>query len=170
MKISRRFETSGTIDVVTAPLVFVDKNAFIIGIESPTDAAQPMPNLLLRLRETPGLGATNDLTLAEFFAPASRPGHLATLLKRRLYMVLLIWSQLFDLRPTTRDILIETGDLREAVRYKPQDAMRLITVVRAQCNYFLSYNTDVKPPQGMKRIPPDRSGIDVKLGARSQES
>jgi predicted nucleic acid-binding protein len=159
---------SGATDLVPAPLVYVDTNVFITGFESPIEAAKPVQDFLLRLRERPGSAVTSELTLAELLAPVSRPGGLPTPVKRRLYLDLLIWSKMFDLRPITRDILIETADLRRAARHTLPDAIHLVTAIRAQCRYFLSYDNGVRPPQGMERIPPDRPGIDVVLRAWTQ--
>lgn len=153
-----------------APLVYIDTNALIAGFESPLENARPVQDLLLRLRESPGAAVTSELTLAELLAPATRSSPLSAPVKKQLYLNLIVWSRLFDLRAVTREILIETADLRRvsSVKIKLPDAIHIVTAIHAGCKYFLSYDNGVRTPQGMERVPPDRSGVDLILGAWSQ--
>jgi predicted nucleic acid-binding protein len=153
---------------VPAPLVYFDTNVFVAGFETTQDDARPVQDLLLRLRETPGLAITSELTLAELLAPISRPGALPPASRQRLYLNLLIWSKLFDLRAVTRDILLATADLRRAAPHKLPDAIHLVTASRAQCRFFLTYDNGVRPPQSIERIPPTRAGADRILAAWSE--
>jgi predicted nucleic acid-binding protein len=155
---------------VAAPLVYFDTNALIAGFESPLENATPIHDLLRHLREAPGLAVTSELTLAELLAPAKRPGSLPMPERKRLYLNLLVWSRLFDLRVITREILLETADLRLAspVKLKLPDAIHLVTAIHSECRFFLSDDAGVRPPSGMDRIAPNRSGVDEILSAWSQ--
>jgi len=154
---------------VTAPFVYIDTNVFIAGFESPIENARPVQDFLRALRERPGIGISSELTLAEILAPVSRPHALPAVKRRRLYFDLLLWSGLIDLRPVTREILIETADLRSVARHKLPDAIHVVTAVHAHCSFFLSHDDGMKRlPQGMRRVRADESGVDEILRALSQ--
>jgi predicted nucleic acid-binding protein len=153
---------------VSPPLIYFDTNALITGFESPIEAAKPVQDLLLRLRDAPGAALTSELTIAELLAPVARPGALAAPLKKRLYLNLLVWSQLFDLRPITREILLETADLRSVSKVKLPDAIHVVTAIHGGCAFFLSNDNGVRTPSSMTRIRPDRAGIDMILSAWPQ--
>src|SRR5882724_1304067 len=99
-------ETSGMTDQIQVPLVYVDANTFIYAIEGNEALANPIKALFARLRERPGFAVTSELSLAEVLPKAPSPVH------RRSYLDLIIWSGIIDLRPVTREILIETADYR----------------------------------------------------------
>ncbi|CAJ0866881.1 hypothetical protein AMST5_01901 [freshwater sediment metagenome] len=153
---------------MSPPLIYIDTNALITGFESPIEAAKPVQDLLLHLRERPGAAVTSELTLAELLAPVARPGSLPAPVKKRLYLNLLVWSHLFDLRPITREILLQTADLRSVSKVKLPDAIHTVTAIHAGCAYFLSNDNGVRTPSGMSRIRADRSGVDNILSAWSQ--
>jgi predicted nucleic acid-binding protein len=75
---------------------------------------------------------------------------------------------LFDLRPITREILLQTADLRSVSKVKLPDAIHIVTAIHAGCAYFLSNDNGVRTPSGMSRIRADRSGVDNILSAWSQ--
>lgn len=163
-----RSETSGAISAVSAPLVYIDTNVFIAGFESPAENAKPVQDLLIALRERPGSAVTSELTLAELLAPIASPKALPANKRRRLYFNLLIWSRLIELTPVTRDILIETADLRQVAPHRLPDAIHVVTAIRTKCEYFLSGDRRVRLPVGMIPLSPERSGIDQILSAWSQ--
>ena len=142
------------------PLVYIDTNVLIIGFESSLETAKPVQELLLALREQPLSAVTSELTLAELLAPIFSPRALAPNERRRLYLDLLMWSNLIELKPVTRDILIETADLRQGTPCKLPDAIHVATAVHAKCGFFLSKDKRMRLPAGMIQISPDRAGID----------
>lgn len=158
----------GPLAQVRVPLAYIDTNVFIMGFESPFETAKPVQDLLVALREQPLSAVTSELTLAELLAPNLSPKALAPDERRRLYLDLLIWSNLIELKPVTRDILIETADLRQATPCKLPDAIHVATAVHAKCGLFLSRDKRMRLPAGMMQISPDRSGIDHLMAAWSQ--
>lgn len=153
-----------------APPVYIDTNVFIIGFESPLELAAPVQKLLLAIREKPLSAVTSELTLAELLAPVIRPQALVPSQRRRLYLDLLTGSRLVELRPVTRDILIQTAELREATPCKLPDAIHVTTAVQAKCGFFLSKDRRMRLPPGMIQVGPDHSGVDRILAASSQLS
>jgi predicted nucleic acid-binding protein len=148
---------------LSGPLVYIDTNVFIAGFELPLEQAEPVQNLLVRLRERPRLAVTSELTLGELLAPVSRKEALPFTVKRNLSLNLLVRSRIVDLRPITRDILIETADLRQHAPHRLPDAIHVVTAVQSGCSYFLSGDKGIKPPSGMTLVYPDRSGVDLIL-------
>jgi len=149
------------IDPGPDPVVYVDANVFIRAVEGTEEVSSPAKTFLAYLRANKNVALTSELTLAEVLAPPSRPDALPLHIKRRVYLDLLSWSSLVSPVPVTRDILIETADLRAVAGMKLPDAIRLVSAIRGRCCYFVSSDTDFsKLPQGMKLIRPDAVGID----------
>jgi predicted nucleic acid-binding protein len=148
------------------PLVYFDTNPFIYCFESTPEFAALFRPLMEVLKENPGAAVTSELVLGELLAPRrdgkGLPGHT----RKRLYLDLLVWNKFFDLRPVTRDILIETADLRAFVSLKLPDAIHMVTAIHAGCRYFLSSDGDVrKGPRDLERVAPDAAGIETLLRA-----
>jgi predicted nucleic acid-binding protein len=145
-------------------MIYLDTNVFIRAVEGVDEAAAPAKRLMETLRGLPaGVAATSEITLAEVLAPPKRSDALSLHIKRRVYLDLLVWSPLIKLIPVSRDILIETADLRTtgAVKgIKLPDAIHLVSAKRTNCRFFVSMDRDFdKLPQGMERIDPDDKGL-----------
>ena len=93
-------------------------------------------------------GVTSELTLAEVLPKASD-------VQRRGYLGMIVWSQIFELRPVSRDILIETAEYREhAGMPKLPDAIHVVTAIRAGCRTVLSADLRLKLPEGYSVLSP----------------
>ena len=150
-------------------LVYVDTNVFVVGFETSGEHSQAVRNFLSALQEGPRRAITSELTLAELLAPVSRAHGMSQSTRRRLYFDLLLWSGLIELRPVSRDVLIETADLRKVARHKLPDAIHVVTATRAKCSYFLSDDEGMKRlPQGIKRVRADHAGVAEVVRALSQ--
>jgi predicted nucleic acid-binding protein len=78
-----------------------------------------------------------------------------------MYLNLLVFNRFFDLRPVTREIIIETAELRQVSTLKLVDAIHVVTAIQAKCRYFLSTDTDMRQlPQGMAQVAPTSAGVD----------
>jgi predicted nucleic acid-binding protein len=152
---------------VSAPPVYIDTNVFIIGFESAVEIAKPVQDLLIALRQQPRSAVTSEITLAELLAPVLNPKALDPNQRRRLYVDLLIWSNLIELKPVTRDILMDTADLRQGAPYKLPDAIHVMTAVHAKCGFFLSNDKRMRLPAGMIAMSPDSSSVGRILAAWS---
>jgi predicted nucleic acid-binding protein len=146
------------IDAETGPVVYVDTNPFLYLIEGTDAEAAPVKELFTYLRERPGTGVTSELTLAEVLVKARLPE------QRRNYLNLIVWSGMFDLRPVTREILIETASYRRVSiiaaggkesMVKLSDAIHVVTAIRAGCTRLLSKDRSLRLPAGMKLVRPD---------------
>jgi predicted nucleic acid-binding protein len=112
------------------------------------------------LREHRGIAVTSEITLAEVLAPPTRKDALQLRVKKRVYLDLLLWSQVFNLVPVSRDILIETAHLRTMATLKLPDAIHLVTAIRSNCKFFVCNDGDFKKlPTGMKRVRPNMHEI-----------
>jgi predicted nucleic acid-binding protein len=68
---------------------------------------------------------------------------------------MIIWSRIFDLRPVSQDILIETARYREnSGMPKLPDAIHVVTAIRTQCRTVLSADLRLKLPGGYSVISP----------------
>jgi predicted nucleic acid-binding protein len=150
-------------DQIQVPLVYVDANPFIYAVEGSEALANPIKALFARLRERPGLAVTSELSLAEVLPKAPSPVH------RRSYLDLIVWSGIIDLRPVTREILIETADYRRiAATMRPDgseampklpDSIHVVTAIRSGCLKFLSTDAGIRVPVEMKLIEADGAGM-----------
>ena len=147
------------------PLVYFDANPLMYAFESRPELSDPIRPLIQALRAKPGAAVTSELVLAELLAPIKRPGAKPQNVRRRIYFDLLIWSRIFDLRPITRDILIETADLRRFIKLKLSDAIHMVTAIQAGCTFFLSNDDDTcRTPEGLRHVKPDAEGVQMILG------
>jgi predicted nucleic acid-binding protein len=150
------------IDETTAPIVYVDANPFIYFIDGDEEVASCLKPFFSLLRERPRLAITSELTLGEVLAKA-RPD------TRRNYFNLIVWSNLFQLQPVTREILIDTADYRQiSQRPRPDgtkatvklpDAIHVVTAIKSRCRAFLSADVSLRLPAEIALFEPDRFGI-----------
>ena len=151
------------IDHPSQPVVYVDANAFIYAVEGTDSLARPINELFQALKKRPHAAVTSELTLAEVLPKAPSPQH------RRTYLDLMVWSGIFDLRPITRDILIETADYRKISTVtlpdgretmpKLPDAIHVVTAIRSGCKRLLSADSRMKLPAELTLIEATSIGI-----------
>jgi predicted nucleic acid-binding protein len=157
-------ETNGMNDPTVIPAVYIDANVFISAVEGIAEASAGPKRLLSVLRTRPGIAATSEITFAEVLAPPQRADALPLHVKRRAYLDLLLWSGFIKLIPISRDILIETADLRVVARLKLPDAIHIVSAIRTGCRYAVSNDEDFqKLPKNMTFIKPDENSIDALL-------
>ena len=135
-------------------LMYLDTNFFIKAVEGLDEAAAPAKTLIEILRrQRPGIAATSENTFAEVLAPSMRPDALPLHLKRRAYLDLLLWSGFVALIPVSRNILIETAQMRTMGKFKLPDAVHLVSAVHVRSRFFVSADRDFdRMPEGMERV------------------
>ena len=156
-------EMSGMTEPATAPIVYIDANPFIYAVEGDDALARPLKDFFELLRQRPRVAVTSELTLAEVLPKAHLPQF------RRSYFHLIVWSGIFDLRPVTREILIETADYRQITAtllpgggrtmIKLPDAIHAVTAIRSGCTKMLSADAQLKLPVGVAVVEPDETGL-----------
>jgi predicted nucleic acid-binding protein len=142
--------------------VYVDANPFIYFVEGDEAIARLLRPFFEFLRERPGSAMTSELTLAEVLAKAGSDA-------RRNYFNLILWSNLIQLHPVTRDVLIDTADYRRSSQRKRPDgtiamvklpdAIHVVTAGKARCRAFLSSDNGLSLPAGTKLYRVDQAGI-----------
>jgi predicted nucleic acid-binding protein len=138
---------------MTEARVYLDANVFIYALEGNSDVADPLRELFKLFRNRRGTGITSELTLAEVLAGTSGT-------QRRNYLNLIVWSQIFDLQPVSRDILLETAAYRrQAGMPKLPDAIHVVTAIRSNCRTILSADVRLKLPEGFALALPDRENV-----------
>jgi predicted nucleic acid-binding protein len=146
------------IERANSSLVYVDSNPFIYMVEGEPKIARPLKLLFDELHRYPGTAITSELTLAEVLAPDSF-GTPRTPDTKRMYLDLVIWSHSVALRPVSREVLLETTKVRSVSKLKLPDAIHLCTAILNDCDFFLSRDRRIKPPEGMTLIEPSEAGI-----------
>lgn len=153
-------ETSGMTDPQSGA-IYIDANPFVYALEGPNDLAFALKALFTRLKDSPGVGVTSELTLAEILPKRRVPD--------RDYLELLVWSGAFDLRPVSRDILYGTADYRRVTGTmlpdgrismpKLPDSIHVVTAIKSGCRAFLSSDTKIKLPETMRFVRADVAGV-----------
>lgn len=161
MRTSGVSETSGMTDGSRDSVVYVDTNPIAYAFEGPEELASVLMRLFSIFRSSPGLAVTSELTLAEVLPKKRTPD--------RKFFDLLIWNRVFDLRPITREILIETASYRRTAGRKAPDgritmpklpdAIHVVTAVRTGCKVFLSSDSRLKLPDGLKLVQANVAGV-----------
>jgi predicted nucleic acid-binding protein len=153
-------------DAPSGQAIYLETNFFIKAVEGTAETSASPKKLLTILRSRPGIAVTSEITFAETLAPPKRADALPLHMKRRAYFDLLLWSGFIGLIPVSRDILIETADLRMVARMKLPDAIHLVSAIRGKCRYLVSADGDFrKLPVGMTLVRPDDGGIESLLRA-----
>ena len=138
---------------MTETRLYLDTNVFIYAIEGNANIAEPLRKLFDLFRANSGMAVTSELTLAEVLPRVSAP-------RRRNYLDFLIWSRVFDLRPVSREILIETAKYREmAGMPKLPDAIHVVTAISAGCKTVLSADLRLKLPDGYSAVLPEPNNV-----------
>jgi predicted nucleic acid-binding protein len=142
------------------PLVYLDTNVFIRGVEGDAIDAAPVQELLRHLREFPHASVTSELTLAEVLAPTTRPDALVFKDKEPLYLDLIVSGGFISLCPVSRSILIQTAQLRLSHPQKLPDAIHIATAFEVDCRYFMSHDKGARRlPLGLEHLYPNESGV-----------
>lgn len=149
-------------DEVNEPIIYADANPFIYFIDGDEEVAAGLKPFFSLLREKPRVAMTSELTLAEVLAKAQPYA-------RRSYLNLIAWSNLVQLQPITREVLIDTADYRQKSQtqrpdgtkatVKLPDAIHVVTAIQSRCRAFLSADSGLKLPRGMTLFEPSQAGV-----------
>lgn len=146
--------------------VYLDTNVFIVGFEYVGPESHAVQRFVNKLRDVPKAAVTSELTLAELLAPSKRTNSIPLADRMQLYGGLLIWSGLIDLRPVSRDVLLETAKLRHQWSYKLPDDIHVASAVESGCRYFMSNDKDMtRLPAGLQGVPANQFGVDLVIEA-----
>ena len=132
--------------------LYFDANVFIYAVEGNDEIADQLRALFGLLHRKADMAVTSELTLAEVLPKADS-------VRRRNYLELLSFSGIFDLRPVTRDILMETVSYRKIARVQPSghmpklpDAIHVVAAHHAGCGKMVSFDCALKLPVEMHRV------------------
>jgi predicted nucleic acid-binding protein len=140
------------------PRLYLDANVFIYAVQGEPDVAQPLQNFLQDTRRFALRPVTSELTLAEILCKRDLSPNI-----RRLFLNLIVFNRLMDLRPVTREILIGSAELRRASpKIRLADAIHARTALDARCSFPMTNDDrfDVAPDR-VTIVKPDPSGIRI---------
>ena len=153
--------TSGTIDLGTK--LYFDTTIFCEAFEGTSDRIALLGPILERCETRPLIVVTSDLTLAELLGRESAKGWAW---QSRFYVDLLVHSGLVDLRPMSRDILIETGRFRQEAaavgrRVKLADAVHAVTARQCGCQLVFTSDKRFFAPEPVAVVLSSESGVEA---------
>jgi predicted nucleic acid-binding protein len=138
-------------------LIYIDANAFMYALEGAEEIAENLQKLFSIFRDKPGSAITSELTLAEVLPKRRVPD--------RQFFDLLVWSKIFDLRPVTRDILVQTAGYRRAVAQARSDGRMpplpdaIVVALQSNCGVFLSSDVRIKLPDTIRQVRADATDV-----------
>lgn len=144
------------------PRLYLDTNVFIYAVQGDPDVAAPLHAFLRETLNFAHRPVTSELTLAEVLCKQGLGPDI-----RSLFMNLIVDSQLIDVRPITRDVLLGSAELRrKSPRYRLPDAIHASTAFDARCTFLMTNDERFgKLPKGVTTVKPDVNGIQHVLGA-----
>ena len=117
--------------------VYLDTNVVIRGMER-TDASAGEVGRLTELAEHGKLAlVTSELTLSEVLVG---PLKLGDDLLEKAYLDMLTQDPIFELRPITREVLIESSRIRARSSAILPDSLHVATAALAGCRFIVSYD------------------------------
>ena len=134
--------------------IYLDSNVFIYFVEGEDALFHRSQALFRAFQSGPEIFVTSELTLAEILAPSSGRTPV-TERKKSDYLSLLNDASMINLIPVTRQILLDTVELRKQVRLKLPDAIHASTAFSAGCRFFVSHD------RAMRQLPPQIEWLDV---------
>jgi predicted nucleic acid-binding protein len=143
--------------------VYIDTNVVIRGMER-TDTGAGEVGRLTELAERGKLGlVTSELTLSEVLVGPIKQGDDLLV---KSYLDLLTQDPVFELRPVTRDILIESAHIRARSSAILPDCVHVASAVLAGCSLIVSYDRRLSYLSDLDVIEPSH-GIFDRLDASS---
>lgn len=149
------------------PRIYVDSTIFIDAFEGPSEHSERLRGFFQKLTACPNKAVTNEFTLAELLGKVSDHGWVW---QNRFYLDLIVFNNIFDLRPLSRSILIETGTFRKVAREmgragKLPDAIHAVTALASSCKYLLTCDKRFLVPLPIVSVAPDESGLNSLIAA-----
>ena len=147
-------------------MIYVDANLFIYAIEGDDALAELANEFFSAMRRTSRMAVTSELVLAEVL-PKARDEDV-----RKRYMDLIVWSDIFDVKPITREIILQTATHRRmttttvagrTTMQKLPDAIHVVTAMVNGCDSFVSSDRRLKLPASMRAVSADATGIKALL-------
>lgn len=142
---------------------YIDTSIVLDAFEGDRSHSEELRRFFNALTERPKRAVTSELTIAELFGRESTKGWVW---QRRFYFDLIVYNPAFDLRPVTRDILIETGEFRREARsrsyaVKLGDAIHAVTATKAECRFLFTCDKRLLVSPSMTRLLPDEHGFAI---------
>jgi predicted nucleic acid-binding protein len=144
--------------------LYLDTNVFIYAVQGTPELAVPLQAFLRDTRQFALRPVTSELALAELL---SKPGLSPVM--QRVFMNLIVYSKMIDLKPVTRDILLRSAELRRiAPKCRLADAIHAGTSADAGCTHLMT-NDDrfAIIPDGVTLVKPDAFGLQLVRDALS---
>jgi predicted nucleic acid-binding protein len=142
--------------------LYLDANIFIYAVQGEPEVAKPLQTFLQVARRFALRPVTSELTLAEILCKQDLSPNI-----RRLFLNLIVFNKLMDLRPVTREILIGSAELRRASpKFRLADAIHARTALDAHCTFLMTNDDRFGAlPERVTIVKPDASGIRIVIDA-----
>lgn len=130
----------GTLSVLSGERVYLDTNTFIYALEGYSEFREALIELFDLIEEGQVFATTSELTLAEVLVKPMKDGNV--LLQRR-YQQILSESNVLQVLPISRNVLIDAARIRSTHGFKLPDAIHIATAVYCQCTFFLTNDIEL---------------------------
>jgi predicted nucleic acid-binding protein len=129
--------------------VYFDTNVFIYLVEGYVDFETSLHDIRDSIHHQEAEIFTSELTLSEVLVVPFRSNNTEFV---NIYRQFIEDSGAFNLIPTTREAYIRASLFRAQMRLKMADAIHVATAVECGSDIFVSNDTGLKVPKGMKLV------------------
>jgi predicted nucleic acid-binding protein len=140
-----------------APLVYLDANILIYGLEADDALGEWARCWLLQIQKRQIVAVTSEMTFGEALPRPLAEGEMTIANAYRA----LLHSDGFLLSPVTRPIILAAAELRARRRLRLPDAIHVATAMAEQCAAFLSNDSAVLAAAPMRSL--SRTDLELSL-------
>ncbi len=129
--------------------VYFDTNIIIYLVEGFTGFSSVLDELQQLLALNACSAVTSELTLTETLVKPFKDESLTGI---TVFRSTLEQSEIFQLKPTTREIHIDAAKIAAHFSLKVPDAIHVATAKQCLCDVFLTNDKGIRVPDGIERI------------------
>jgi predicted nucleic acid-binding protein len=139
----------GILEKIAGRRTYLDVNLFIYALESHPDYLAVVTELFEAIDRGTVSAVTSELSLAEALVKPclDKRDDLQTIYKSAIAP-----SSGLDVPPISREILIDSAEIRAQVKLRLPDAMHMATARRTGCQVFLTNDLALRPIEGIEII------------------
>lgn len=129
--------------------IYFDANYFIYGVEKENPFYEKVGVFFQAMDDGDIYAITSEFTLAEVLA---KPFADKNTILIEQYTKFIQNSDILDVCPLSRELLIESAKLRAKTKMKYPDIFHLSTALHTRCDFFVTNDGDIKVGDDIERV------------------
>ena len=139
----------GLIQTITGKRIYLDSNIFIYGVERHPVFSDVVRQIFEHIDDEQGNAITSELTLAEVLV---QPNKKRLDWQKTAYIDIITGDPSLEAVCVTREILIQSANMRVRTGMKLPDAIHVTTAKESMCDFFITNDGGIRVPESMTRI------------------